>query len=134
MMRRDTAESATKGDDNMASTMPLTINPTFDRTSKAARPRRLEANFGNGYRQRAGDGLNPVELELNLGWVGSNTNIDELLTHFEERAGYQSFTIEDALIADDVTYKWTCDDWSYKHISDTIMTLDAILRKENDLV
>ncbi len=118
----------------MASTLPLTIKPVFNRTRKAARPRRLEASFGNGYRQRAADGINPIEIELTLGWTGSSTDIRELIDHFEERAGYQSFTINDATIADDVTYKWTCDDWPYDNLTDTIMTLDATLRKENDLI
>ena len=118
----------------MAATLPLTIKPVFANTSKKAQARRLEANLGGGYRQRAGDGINPVEIELSLGWTGSNTNIGTLITHFEERAGYQSFTILDATIADDITYKWTCDNWNYSHISDTVMSLTATLRKENDLV
>ena len=118
----------------MAENMPLVIKPTKANTSKSINVRVLEAKFGGGYSQRAGDGINTIERELNLSWVGSNTNINTLIDHFEERNGYQSFTINDATIADDITYKWICKTWNYEHLSDNVMSLSAKLIKVNDLV
>ena len=91
----------------MASTLPLTIKPNIVDISKDYIVRSLEAGFDNGYRQRAADGTNPVDMTLPLSWMGTNVEIDELITHFKERAHWQSFTIADADIAEDVDYKWT---------------------------
>lgn len=117
----------------MATTLPTTLKPTIVGISKSRKARMLEANFGGGYRQRAADGLNPIEITMNLEWIGSTVDIEELETHFEERAGYQSFTISGSWV-DDTSYKWTCQEWDVTYAATSIPRLTATLRKENDLI
>jgi phage-related protein len=116
----------------MASTLPITIKPTYAGTSKSFTTRVLENNFGDGYKQRAGDGINNVIITMDVEWVGTDTNIEELITHFEERAGYQAFTINDTWV-DDVDYKWTCHEWTRVHLTNSISTLTATFRQEFDI-
>lgn len=117
----------------MAAAMPLTIKPTTGGTSKKTTIRTLETGFGDGYSQRAGDGINTTDNELNLEWVGSDTNIDALIAHFVERAGYQAFTIADATIAGSVAYKWICKEWAPHDITDDTKSLTATLKRVYDL-
>lgn len=118
----------------MASTLPLTIKPEIIPTTNNYEIRMLEANLGGGFVQKAGDGINFEADVLNLKWVGSNTNILELITHFRERAGYQTFTINDSDIVEDVTYKWTCKTYSKGNLSNTVKSLTATLIKDYGLV
>lgn len=118
----------------MATTLPLTIEPSISPTKRRYETRILDANLGNGYSQRAADGINSIEIELNLRWVGTKADIDELQDHFEERAGYKSFTINDSRIAGDTSFKWTCRKWERGFLSDTHDAMTATFRKENDLI
>jgi phage-related protein len=76
----------------MAATMPTTIKPTYTGVSKNISTRVLRTDFGDGYQQRSGNGINNIGRIYDLEYVGSNTDIDELVDHFVERAGYQDFT------------------------------------------
>lgn len=118
----------------MATTLPLTIKPSTQRTTRNKVTRVLETGFGNGYSQRAGDGINSIEIHLNLFWVGSNANINSLEEHFEERQGYKSFNINDVTIAEKTTYRWICKEWDRDYLGNTLSSLSANLIKVNDLV
>jgi len=61
-------------------------------STKTTNTRILRADFGDGYSQRAGDGLNAIKLTLNLSWsalpVADADTIEDFLT---ARAGYEAF-------------------------------------------
>lgn len=116
----------------MASTLPTTIKPTYAGTSKAYEAKVLVNDFGDSYRQRTADGINNVIQTMEVEWYGTETQIDELITHFEERGGYQSFTINDTWV-EDTSDKWTCTEWTKTHLSNNVCTLTATLRQEFDL-
>lgn len=115
----------------MAASLPTTINPTHAGTNKKIVARTLETGFGDGYRQRVGDGINNVYKEYDVEWEGSLTDIDELNDHFVERAGYQSFTWTPPKEA--VSLKWTCADWNIIYLSETVAVMTATLRQEFDV-
>lgn len=55
-------------------------------------PRVLRAQFGDGYTQRAIDGLNNLPRTLNVTWANfSDTDIQTLVDFFEARAGVEAF-------------------------------------------
>lgn len=52
----------------------------------------LESNFGDGYKQRAGDGINTKEKKYNLAWNNMpNDDIDDILDFLDGQEGYIAF-------------------------------------------
>jgi phage-related protein len=49
------------------------------------------AQFGDGYQQRAADGLNNVSSAFNLQWVGDASKIGAILAFLRARGGAESF-------------------------------------------
>lgn len=114
----------------MAAALPTTIKPTYN-VDKTETARVLKNDFGDGYRQRVGDGINNVSKNYIMTWQSTPTNIKALITHFEERAGYQSFTWTP--VGEVASYKWTCEQWSWKYIRKNVVTLTATFLQEFDL-
>lgn len=114
----------------MASALPTTINPNYNTSSKQYTARVLETQFGDGYRQRVADGINCIQREYTLEWIGTNSDIDELVAHFVERAGYQSFTWTPP---DESSMKWTCQKWVRTDLGTDVSQLTATLRQEYDI-
>lgn len=60
--------------------------------SGSTKHRILESNFGDGYKQRAGDGINTKEKKYNLSWNNMpNDDIDDILDFLDGQAGYIAF-------------------------------------------
>jgi len=121
----------------MANTLPTTLTPVRSNASRENTARVYVNEFAEGYRQRTGDGRNNINTILNLEWVGSATDINELDTHFTERAGYQSFTINATWVTSwgmSTSWLWTCGEWSRIQIGSDLYRLTAKLRREFDLV
>ena len=116
----------------MASTLPVTLTPTMTDSDQTYTTRTLETDFGDGYSQRAGDGINTVLTTLNLTWAGPNSDITTLHNHFIERAGYQSFTIN-ASWAPSTAWKWVCKEWSVISLSKDVEQLQATLLRVFDI-
>lgn len=52
----------------------------------------LESNFGDGYKQRAGDGINTKEKKYNLTWNNmKNDDVNAIITFLDAQAGYIAF-------------------------------------------
>ena len=115
----------------MAAALPVTIQPNYAGLSRSTKTRILTNNFGGGYRQRSGDGLNMIMREYDVEWIGLNADINELVDHFEEREGYQDFTWTPP--DDDTEYKWTCEEWTRIQLGKRASTLTAHFRQEFDL-
>lgn len=85
------------------------INPIFPIVRKK-QPRILFNEFGDGYTQRAADGLNTSPLMLSLTWdLLTATQRQEIVDFFEARASHESFnwTLPDTL----ETFKFICLTW-----------------------
>ncbi|SAI70472.1 Phage-related protein [Bordetella ansorpii] len=53
--------------------------------------RRLVAQFGDGYRQAAADGINNKVQSWPLQFIGTDTYLAPILAFFDRHAGYRSF-------------------------------------------
>lgn len=72
-------------------TFPSTPAPSYDLPEDVS-ARTLEAGFGDGYEQRAGDGLNVLEKTWNVTWAAIATADCQTLVDFlEARAGHEAF-------------------------------------------
>jgi phage-related protein len=92
----------------------------------------LQADFGDGYTQRAGDGLNNVRRTWEVSWENyPNASIVELETFLKGQGGYKSFfwTPPNSTIA----AKWSCKTWKSKPAGFGISTLSATFVEEFDL-
>lgn len=92
----------------MTDTFVPPVCPDFER-SKSVTARVLGAQFGDGYTQRAGDGLNAIARTLGLTWqslsvADAQTIEDFFLTH----SGYLAFLYAGN---DSVTRKWIVRQW-----------------------
>ncbi|MFA5396239.1 MAG: phage tail protein [Methanogenium sp.] len=115
----------------MATSLPTTIQPIIG-MSRSYKGRIIDNDFGNGYTQRITDGINALQREIGLSWIGSITNIKELTDHFEEREyGTKSFTWTPP--NETISRKWTCNEWSISNNSDDIQTLTANFVMRYDL-
>lgn len=87
-----------------------TIAPSQSGTSKATTAAVNTAQFGDGYSQRARDGINSISRSLSLSWesltFAQATQLDDF---FSEHAGDQSFLYQ--LPGDAVQRTWVCSSW-----------------------
>ena len=61
-------------------------------TNKSIEPKVLTAELGDGYKQRAGDGINTMREIWSLSWTNRiYTEIDTLENYFIARGGAESF-------------------------------------------
>jgi phage-related protein len=107
------------------------FNPDFG-TERKKKPRVLKAEFGDGYAQRAGDGLNNRPVTLNLAWTNLTTSEkNDIIDFFEARKGYQSFyyTYQD----ENSPKIYVCEEWSHTHTDATNYTITATLQQVYDV-
>jgi len=84
-------------------------NPDSD-ASKSVQPRIIEANFGNGYTVRAGDGLNTKPVTWTLSWsVLTSAEADYIDGFLDDKAGYIAFLYT---VPGDTERQYTCKEWS----------------------
>lgn len=62
------------------------VNPVGDHTFRVR-----EVQFGDGYKQRVGDGLNSESQSWPLTFVGNWQRINEIRNFFRRHAGYKAF-------------------------------------------
>jgi phage-related protein len=92
----------------------------------------LETKFGDGYRQRAADGINNVEQSWSLTWEHLTETEKETIEAFLlARGGWESFdwTPPGAASAS----RWTCPKWGFTDTGAAYWTCTATFRKEFDL-
>lgn len=72
-------------------------------------PRVRAAQFGDGYQQRVGDGINLIPRSWSLNFEGSKADIDAIDLFLATESGITSFNWTPPTGA---TGKWLCSDWS----------------------
>lgn len=108
------------------------VNPTPPITARIE-PRVLKAQFGDGYSQRAGDGLNTRRRTYELTWETLiRTEIDDIVGFFEALQDGEAFywTPNDGSAQGVFTLK----DWSASRITYAEYSCSATLVEEFDLV
>ena len=106
----------------MAGTLP-NITPTRA-TSKTTETRPLVADLGDGYQQRAGDGIQTVKQRWGLNWnCLDTTDADTLVAFFEERKGYINFLWTP--FRESSPRKFICKSWSESFIGNSKTQISA---------
>lgn len=80
--------------------------------SKTTKARVLSANLGDGYTQRAKDGLNSISDEWSISWDVNETNADTLTDFFVTHGGADSFDWTPP--TEGSSKKWVASSWDKK--------------------
>lgn len=113
-------------------TLPSTLIPIITSYNKAYNVNVLKANFGGGYTQRSADGINTIQRDISVEFIGSDTDIDTYVAFFEARNGHEAF--EWTPPDESSELKWTCEVWQVRGESENTSRLTATFHKEFDLV
>ena len=90
----------------------------------------IRNDFGDGYSQRAGDGINVNRERYQATWRMDSSAIDNIVAIFTSAAGVDSISAK--IHPDGSTAKWSCDSWTRTHFIG-YDELTATLRQEFDL-
>lgn len=71
--------------------LPTTLTPLADGFDRSTTPRILRNDFGEGYAQRAVDGINYLKKKCTLSFIGTPTQI-KVYTDFFDALGASNFT------------------------------------------
>lgn len=87
------------------------------------KPRVLSSKFGDGYEQRAPDGINSNLQQWPLSFeVRSDAEADAIMAFFRTKGGYLSFTWTNL---DGVEIRVVCREWERTYISATVHAVVA---------
>lgn len=108
---------------------PSPANTTQKTVTGAVR----RAEFGDGYSQRAPDGLNFTKCQLTLSWPALASADAATIEAFfiAEGSGATAFFYTPYLEA--TALKWTCATWTKSYVDGDIVSLQATFVQEFDL-
>jgi len=89
-------------------------------------PRVLRVSFGDGYEQRAGDGINSIITDWDLTFKGKLSDILAIDAFLTLKAGVSSFTWTPFGFSE---IKVVCDSWSQPLISANASSITAKFRR-----
>ncbi len=90
----------------------------------SVKPRVLESNFGDGYSQRVGDGINIRNRKWSLSFNSrTDAEIAPIISFLETQNGISSF---DWLPPYGATGKWVCSEWQHQVVRFGINNVTAI--------
>lgn len=112
-----------------------TFNPSIPPeigSSGSHKFRILDAKFGDGYTQTAGDGINTLESTITLNWTDiSQTVYNELYAFFIALGGYQSFDY--TLPNGSTAYQWKCKQFSDSWVKGNKRNFTATIERSYDI-
>ncbi|CAJ0610674.1 unnamed protein product [Cylicocyclus nassatus] len=80
----------------------------------------LVADFGDGYSQRAADGINNIDTTVSLQWNNlTGTQANSIDNFFMQMGGYESFYY--TLPTESIAKKWTCEKWDKSYQTGELM-------------
>lgn len=107
-------------------------NPSFG-LSRNISNRILKANFGDGYSQRVGDGLNTEEETFDLTWNNlTHTQFQRLSNYISARKGFRSFLWQSPMDGGHKPY--ICESFNTQVVSYRIYTITAKFTRVYDLL
>ena len=86
----------------------FTFKPKYG-ASQAKAPRVKSAQFGDGYEQRVGDGINLIRRPWPLNFEGTKAEIEEIDTFLENEQGITSFNWTPPI---GLAGKFICREWA----------------------
>lgn len=109
------------------------VNPSYD-YQKAHQTRIKKADFGDGYSQRTGDGLNAVAVSPTLSFIAlSLAEADAIESFFVARGGYESF--EYTLPDESTARQWVTSEegWARTATGPDLYTINVTLTEVFDI-
>lgn len=93
----------------------------------------LEAKFGEGYSQRAGDGINNIRSDFPLVWTNASpSEAENIVSFFRARGGHESFWY--TLPGYDDPWLFVCKKWSDPWATGNRYNVSATLERVFDVV
>jgi phage-related protein len=87
-----------------------TTYPVYYSARKSTSTRVLKMDYGDGYSQRAADGINTIRDTWEVEFRGTYSNMDSLQSILEGKAGHTYFTW--TAPRGSTAEKWICTEWS----------------------
>ena len=95
----------------------------------AFKPRVLAINYGDGYRQRTGNGLNTIMANYPVTFsVRSMAEANAIKAFLDAQAGVTAFSFTP--YGDSAPSLWTCSDYKRKHMGIDNFTITAVFQQE----
>jgi len=109
--------------------------PVWNATQGKLQPRVLKAQFGDGYEQRAQDGINTGLKTWNVTWANiSHIQLKALYDVLYAKAGWQKFTwTQPPPFAVEGSLTWICEDFDWVYNGGLIMGLRAVFLQRPNL-
>jgi phage-related protein len=107
--------------------------PSVTGLSTQTTARVLKAEFGDGYTQRAGDGLNTLPAQVSATWPPMpRATLDAIVSFLEHRRGFEAFAW--TVPGEASSRLWTCETWSIAAAGSTnLFTLSATFEQVFDI-
>lgn len=116
----------------MSTTFTPPLEPTPGNKTRSVKPRILSAQFGDGYRQEAGDGLNYLPNSLDLTWaVLMPDQADTIENFFIAQKGYLAFLWTPS--NETLERQWKCTNWSRSDPTAATQSITAHFEEVFDL-
>ena len=91
-------------------------------------PRVFKADFGDGYSQRVGNGINVLNESFSINFANrTKEDIDQISNFLETKAGVTSFNFVYSESGGETTIKVLCPDWSQSWAYDDYYDLQTKL-------
>lgn len=88
----------------------FTFKPTLESASGSVKPRTLSAQYGDGYKQIVGDGINNLPQEWSLEFVGSDSELADVKAFLDARGGCEPFRWKPPFSSS--ARQWTAGDYT----------------------
>jgi phage-related protein len=111
----------------------LILTDKISQSSQAGREYRVtKIKFGNGYEQRAKDGINNIVDSWSLTWDNlSQTDMNSLSAFFDSLGGTTYFTWQAP--TDSASKKWTVSKWTASVLAGTRYSVNVSIEQIYDL-
>jgi len=108
---------------------PVDPNPGYRRDLK---PKLLKVDFGDGYAQRAADGINNNARKYSLTWTHLHDDEKDAIEGFlTARNGLESFFYQ--FPDENAPRAYVCEAWTVTLVNDTVYTISAEFMEVFDL-
>jgi len=108
---------------------PVDPNPGYQREHK---PKILKVEFGDGYAQRAADGINNDARKFSLTWTHLHDHEKETIENFfEARNGLESFFYQ--FPDESAPRAYVCETWGVQLVNYNVYTITAEFMEVFDL-
>lgn len=112
-------------------TLPSDPSPDVNISSEH-KPNIKVAQFGDGYSQRVGFGINSIKIEVQLVWTNINTTEKDTIINFiEDHSKGEAF--EYTLPDEGTARKWYVKEWSKTYVKYGVYRVSASLEEVFDI-